>query len=388
VTLLMSIDITLDLSSLGRLNLWAHYLELATLDVMALVVGWGVETQRLARHRAEAAETRYRQLYETAPVPILVLDAEGVVRDANPTAQLLFGKNVVGCPHQSFFPGGFLSEERAGQVLSMPDGRDYRLELVAISEGTATSAIQVILEDVTEERNERRRATRYAQLMVQAEEDQRGRLSRELHDEPLQLFLYLARRLEHLGGAPGVPAAVSGGLAEARRHALDAATRLRSVARDLRPPELGHLGLVAALSSLLADIDEEEADLETELQVTGNAVHLDPEVELGVFRIIKEAVSNTLRHAGAHRLQVTVGFGVDELALTVVDDGRGFTPEGLYDLQAANLGMLGMRERATLLGGHLEVRSEPGTGTVVDASVPLPSHSPSGLVSSRSGELD
>jgi signal transduction histidine kinase len=182
--------------------------------------------------------------------------------------------------------------------------------------------------------------------------------------------MHLARRLGSLGEAPGIPAATAGGLAEARQQALGAALRLRSLARELRPPTLDQLGLVAALSSLLADV-EEEADLRADLQVTGEAARLAADIELGAFRIIQEAVRNTLRHAGARRLQVSVRFGADELGLTVADDGRGFAPEGLDDHAATHLGLLGMRERARLLSGHLQVRSAPGTGTVVHARVPL-----------------
>jgi signal transduction histidine kinase len=370
VTLLMSIDITFGLSGMGRINLWAHYVELATLVVVAVAVGRRVEAERLARARAQVAETRYRQLYETARAPILVLDAEGVVRDANPAAKAIFNGNLIGRPGRSFLPEGFPPEEQAGRVLRLPDGRDYRLGLVSLPAGTGAVSTQAIFEDITEEHRERRLATRYAALVVQAEEDQRRRLARELHDEPLQLFMHLARRLGSLGEAPGIPAATAGGLAEAHQQALDAALRLRSLARELRPPTLDHLGLVAALSSLLADV-EEEADLHTDLQVTGEAVRLAADIELGAFRITQEAVRNTLRHAGARRLQVSVRFGADELRLTVADDGRGFRPEVLDDLAATHLGLLGMRERARLLGGHLQVRSAPGTGTVVHARVPL-----------------
>lgn len=92
---------------------------------------------------------------------------------------------------------------------------------------------------------------------------------------------------------------------------------------------------------------------------------------------------NTLRHAEASQLLVTIGFQTDELALSVSDDGRGFVPECLGEQGSAHLGLLGMRERTRLLGGHLEVRSAPGEGTVVEATVPLSTPRPGrGAVSS------
>jgi signal transduction histidine kinase len=349
---------------------------LALLLAVAFFFGQHIEAERLAHARVEsataerlAAEARYRQLFETNRSPILVVDDHSRVSDANPAARALLGGDVVGRSSAGLFDADTL-DEQAGRVLYLPDGRDYRLDLVSLPAGTGDPSTQVIFEDVTEERSEGRRATRYAELVVEAEEDQRRRLSRELHDEPLQLFLHLARRLESLGGTPGLPGTVAGSLEEARGQALEAAARLRTLARDLRPPALDELGLAAALSSLLTDVEDEAGPVAT-FKVTGTEARLAPEIELGAFRIVQEAVRNTLRHAGASQLLVTVGFRTDGLALSVSDDGRGFVPESLGEQGSGHLGLLGMRERTRLLGGHLEVRSAPGQGTVVEATVPL-----------------
>jgi signal transduction histidine kinase len=145
---------------------------------------------------------------------------------------------------------------------------------------------------------------------------------------------------------------------------------LRTLARELRPPTLDDLGLVAALSSLLADVDE-ETDLTTGLQVVGEAVRLTPEVELGTFRIVEETVRNTVRHARARQLQVLIAFGTNDLDLTMVDDGCGFTPGSLDSQTTEHLGLLSMSERSRLLGGHLQLRSEPGGGTSIKVRIPL-----------------
>jgi signal transduction histidine kinase len=350
---------------------------LALIYFVAFIFGQHIEAERLAHARVErataerlAAEARYRQLFETNRSPILVLDDHGRASDANPAARALLGGDVVGRSGKEIFDGDTTLDEQARRVLCLPDGRDYRLGLVSLPAGPGAPSTQVIFEDVTEERSEGRRATRYAELVVEAEEDQRRRLSRELHDEPLQLFLHLARRLEGLGGTPGLPDTVAGSLGEARKQALGAAARLRTLARDLRPPALDELGLAAALSSLLTDV-EDETVLDVTFRVTGTETRLAPEIELGVFRIVQEAVRNTLRHAGASQLLVTVGFQIDGLALSVSDDGQGFVPESLEKQDPAHLGLLGMHERTRLLGGRLEVRSAPGEGTIVEATVPL-----------------
>jgi len=360
----------------------ADFVNLVLVDFVAFFFGQHIEAERLAHARVErataerlAAEARYRQLFETNRSPILVLDDHGRASDANPAARALLGGDVVGRSSKELLDGDATFEEQAGRVLCLPGGRDYRLDLVSLPAGTGDRSTQVIFEDVTEERSEGRRATRYAELVVEAEEDQRRRLSRELHDEPLQLFLHLAHRLEGLGGTPGLPGTVTGSLGEARTQALSAAARLRTLARDLRPPTLDELGLTAALSSLLTDV-EDETVLDVTFTVTGTETRLAPEIELGVFRIVQEAVRNTLRHAEASQLLVTLGFQTDELALSVSDDGRGFVPESLGKQDSAHLGLLGMHERTRLLGGHIEVRSAPGEGTVVEATVPFSTSRP------------
>lgn len=352
-------------------------INLALVDIVAFVIGQRIEAERLARTRAErattgrlAVEARYRQLFDTNASPILVLDDKDVIRDANPAAQSLLGKDLVGHSTNDILGSKPAPGEQAGNVVCLADGRDYRVARALLPASIDGASSQVVLEDVTEERAEGRRATHYAALVVQAEEDQRRRLARELHDEPLQLFLHLARRLESLGGAKGVPPAVTHALVEAREQALDAARRLRSLARDLRPPAIDQLGIAAALSSLLADL-EEGAGLISELKVSGDKARLAPEVELGIFRIVQEAVRNTFRHARAHELVVSLRFEPSEVGITVTDDGQGFSPKSLDDLAPGHFGLLGMRERAHLLGGWLEVRSTPGEGTVIEASIPV-----------------
>lgn len=358
-------------------------IELALIDVVAFVFGQRIEAERLVHARVERATAerlaviaRYRQLFDANRAPILVLDAAGHVTDANPAAEALLGSALLGRPLLGARAGPLLGagDEPAlgleGRVVTLADGHDYRIGVAELPTGTTAAAAQVVLEDVTSERREGQRASAYASLVVRAEEDQRRRLSRELHDEPLQLFLHLARRLDHLAGLPGVPEPVVHGLGEARRQALEAATRLRALARELRPPALDQLGLAAATTSLAADVEDHEG-LRVEVEVAGDARRLEPAVELGAFRIVQEAVRNAARHAAAARVSVRLEFGAAELVLRVADDGRGLPAGSLDDLAEGHLGVLGMRERARLLGGRLEILSSPGRGTTVEAVVPL-----------------
>ena len=218
------------------------------------------------------------------------------------------------------------------------------------------------------ERRARAQVRHLTRFLLQVQEEERRRIAHELHDEPLQLLVHLARSLDQLETAPSAPAIPAGGLGEARREVLDIADRLRAVVAGLRPPALEQLGLTVALRGLLADVGETSA-ICTDMQVTGEERRLPPEVELSAFRIAQEAVNNVIRHADARNLVLTLAFDAARLRLRVADDGRGFALVTANRLSPSrSLGMLGMRERAEIAGGRLTIRSAPGEGTVVEAT--------------------
>jgi two-component system sensor histidine kinase DegS len=352
------------------------------------IFGQRIEAEREAQARVEetaaltlAVEVGYRRLFESNRSPILVLGEGGLITDANPAAIELLGSDLLGTPVSTLLTSELDVEKLVRKVFTLADGHDYRIDVVAMPEA-AVQRKQLIFEDVTKARSEERQTRLFAQHVLQVDEDQRRQLARELHDEPLQLFLHLARRLEVLATTYGVPSDVADGLGEARSQALDAAERLRKLARDLRPPALDQLGLAAALSSLVADIEDD--DIAIELTVIGSVHRLAADVELGAFRIVQESLRNAMHHAQARHLQVTVGFEAESLYLDVYDDGRGFDPaaSGPGSGESRSLGLVGMNERAKMLGGTLRVVSHAGEGTHVEAV--LPSSQSTSLVSARS----
>ena len=350
-------------------------MNLVIVVLVAVIFGRRIEAEHRAQARTLVVEAGYRRLFESNRTPILVLDVEGVVSDANPAATQLLGASVIGRDGAAVFGKGADLELLSGQVLTLTNGHDYRLDITTIPLGPYAQHLQMIFEDVTEERSEERRSREFARQLVQVDEDQRRRLARELHDEPLQLFLHLARRLESLGSADGVPGEVTAGLDEARLQALEAAARLRTLARDLRPPALDQLGLIPALSSLVAHIDD-AGTAAAQLEVNGAVVRLVPDLELGAFRIIQESLNNAVRHADARQLRATVDFTADHLHLMIVDDGQGFDVNEQKRPGGPSLGIFGMRGRARLLGGSFSVRSNVGSGTIVEATLPVAPPSP------------
>ena len=352
-------------------------LSLILVEVVAFIVGQRVEAERETHSRVEnatlerlLAEARYRQLFNANASPILVVDSHCGVRDINPAAKKIFGDDVVGASVEELLDTKCGLDMVKDTVVSPGDGKEYRVDLVAFGDSSGEELTQVVLEDVTAERRERLRIRKYAELVVEAEEEQRKQLSRELHDEPLQLFLHLARRLELLGETQGVPTEVVDALSETRNQALQAANSLRSMARSLRPPALDQLGLVPALSGLIAD-SEDQFNFKGSLRVLGTQVRLAQTLELVAFRVVQESINNTVRHANANNLSVEVEFSENWLRLTIADDGDGFDWKAVEGISEGHLGLLGMRERVTSIGGEVTIDSRLGEGTTVVAQIPI-----------------
>ncbi len=366
-------------------------IELALVVVVAAFVGYHIDAERLARDHALqartgqiAAQARYLQLFESNSAPIMVVDAAGEIVDANPAARALASADMIGehVPEVLGFGAGPMSSSAGGVVaLSAPHGGPHsgqsrlRMYRVNVSDVPAVPGerqlTQVVLQDVTEELAEGVRVRRYAGLLLQVQEEERRRIAQELHDEPIQLLIHLARALERLEYTPQTTATLADGLGHARYQTLDVASRLRAVVAGLRPPALDQLGLVPALRGFLADITE-ATSIGADLQISGVEARLAPQVELAAFRIAQEALNNVIRHANATKVLLTLCFTDSELSVQVSDDGCGFDAAATgVQMASDHLGLLGMRERAEIGGGTLTVQSAPGEGTTVTATLSL-----------------
>jgi two-component system, NarL family, sensor histidine kinase UhpB len=209
--------------------------------------------------------------------------------------------------------------------------------------------------------SERRESGRKALL---AQEGERQRIARELHDEVGQVLTGVVLELEHAAQqSAGPEAAQLSAAREAVRRSLD---DVRRIARELRPEVLDDLGLQSALRSLCtAAAAHDDLHVERELELE-DAV--GPEVELVVYRVAQESLTNVMRHAGASEVLVALRHVGGGLRLVVRDDGRGL-PSGI---DPAGAGIAGMHERALHIGGRLTVSSAPTGGTEVRLDVPLP----------------
>jgi two-component system sensor histidine kinase DegS len=213
----------------------------------------------------------------------------------------------------------------------------------------------------------------YVRQITRAQEDERKRIARELHDDTAQALIDLSRRLDNLATSREQLSETAIERLEEFQELIDSILRgVRRFSRDLRPSVLDDLGLLPALEWLTANLMEEDG-IKTELEVHGDRRRLPPEVELALFRIVQEALNNVRRHSQASRVVTVVEFGEGRVRLTVDDNGHGVElPGRMGDLATAGkLGLIGMHERAHLVDGILAVRSEPGKGTIVTVDVPV-----------------
>jgi two-component system sensor histidine kinase UhpB len=207
--------------------------------------------------------------------------------------------------------------------------------------------------------------------VLTAQEEERTRLARELHDtigQSLTAIIMTTASVEKyfpVGAARGKEK-----LAKARGIAAQALRDLRNVISDLRPEALDDLGLVLALRSQAKE-HLESTGVQVRLKATGLERRLPPEVEIVIFRVVQEAITNIARHAQAAEANIMLTKKNTRLIVRVEDDGVGFDADQMMNGYRQAWGLRGMEERITLLGGKLYVSSKPGGGTLVLAEVPL-----------------
>lgn len=243
-------------------------------------------------------------------------------------------------------------ETRVWAFHSAPLGLDARGRRLVVS----------MAADVTARHRAERELRRVSQQLLQAEEQERRRLARELHDELGAFLTSLQFRLRQALAADATA------LADAQALVRAMIDTVRSLSLDLRPSLLDDLGLAPALRQLasqFASRTQIAVDLRSEV---ADGERFAPEVETAAYRIAQEALTNAARHAGVARVQVLCHRDPDRLVLHVSDEGRGFDPDAAPEADSG--GLEGMRERAELAGGACEITSAPEAGTRVTASLP------------------
>lgn len=265
-------------------------------------------------------------------------------------------------------------EQLYEQCLIREDGTEAFIQLTTslVLEKDEPVAFQHVARDVTEQKRMQENVRFYAQQAIRAQEEERKRVSRELHDEAIQALVAHARWLDALASnVKGLSEEDRLRLEELWQESNNIMQGIRRLSQDLRPAALDRLGLLPALEWLASDVAG-YSGIATTVNTFGTNRRLPEEVELLLFRIVQEALRNVWRHAEATQAEVLVEFGERKTKITVSDNGKGFSfPKTLGDLtREGKLGLTGIQERAQLIGGIVTVQSQPGKGSSITVEVP------------------
>lgn len=352
-------------------------------------------TAELARanEALRESEAKYRTLFESIDEGFflfeVIFDEEGQVVDAlyleaNPAAIRMTGRewvgrrlSEIGPEFEPYWMETFGRVARTGrgegnQQYAEPLGAWYDFYVFPIRD-SGQLRIAIVFRDVTERKRAEEARNEALRQLVTAEEEERRRISRELHDSMGQLVTALLLRLGVLARDAASPEQTSR-IQELERLADRIAREMQHLAVELRPPALDNLGLELALRSQLQEWSERHG-VAADFHSTGlDGERLPPEIEATLYRIVQEGLTNVLKHAEATHVSLILERHRGVVRGILEDDGRGFALDEILAApeKARRLGLRGMRERVALLGGELEVESTPGSGTTLFVRIPDP----------------
>jgi PAS domain S-box-containing protein len=372
--------------------------ELGLVTAIGNQIGVAVENAHLYQQQQEIAEQlrvseqRYRELFENAYDSIWLHDLQDNIIAANKSLASLTGytpEELSDIKSADLFTGGCIDSIRDMEYpLSRGEVMGYLLEVTLVKKDKSEASVQLstspvfsngqivgfqhIARDITEQKQMQENQRFYLQQATRAQEEERKRISHELHDETIQALVVLSRQLDTLASSDK-------GLSEDSRLRLEELWQqtnsimqgVRRLSQDLRPAALDRLGLLAALEWLASDVAE-YSGIATKLNVLGSRRRLTEEVQLVLFRIGQEALRNVWRHSQATKAEITVEFDESKTRIIVSDNGKGFNLPQTIDVLAKDgkLGLAGMQERARLIGGTLTVQSQPGKGSIITVELP------------------
>jgi PAS domain S-box-containing protein len=244
--------------------------------------------------------------------------------------------------------------------------RDLLVSYFPIEDATVVSRVACILQDVTDRKQADAVLADMSRKLIEAQEQERVRIGRELHDDINQRLAMLAIELEQLQGNPSQ---VEQRVAEIRKGVAEISNDVQALSHDLHSSKLEYLGVVAGIRSWCKEFAERQR-IEIDFRSDVSSV-LPFEVGLSLFRVLQEALHNAIKHSGVGRVEVQLREAAGEIHLVVRDSGRGFDLEPA--LQGKGLGLTSMRERVRLVNGTIAIESKPMGGTSIHVGVPLPS---------------
>ena len=367
--------------------------------------------ERIAeRKRVELAlresEERYRELFENAKDAIYVHDLEGKYLSINRAGEKLSGysrEEIIGHNFKEFVAPEYVRHVRdsfwrklaqQGETtyeidVIAKDGRRVPIEISsrAIYENGELVGVQGMARDITERKLAQDALQMFSRQLIEAQEDERRRIARELHDQIGQILTAVKMNLYAV--QQFCQGSEAGSYVKDNIEAVDEALRLvRDLSVDLRPPILDDLGLPTALRWYVDRYTKRTGlSVDVLIDLPDENERFSRELETACFRIAQEALTNVVRHAKASQVVVRLTRDADALLLTVKDNGVGFDIERLRKRapRVATLGLISMQERAHAAGGTIELDSAPAHGTEIRFSLPLEAKSPNHTAGKQPG---
>lgn len=372
--------------------------EIELLTALSNQIGIAMENSRLYQEQITTAEQlrlseeKYRQLFESAHDAIWVQDLSGKIIAANNACARLVGyplTELIGKDAREFLHQEGLNLAREirekllhGEAIEQPyeqklTRRDGIVITLMLTTNLLTSrgqpiGFQHIARDITVERRMQENLRFYVQQITRAQEDERQRIARELHDSTAQNLIAIIHRLEsYCQERTQLPGDDSKLLLNFQEQLKDILQEIRQFSRDLRPSILDDLGLLPAVEWLTEELKSGNG-IEANLTITGPERRFSPETEVTLFRIIQEALRNITKHAEATKVDVNIGFKDSVTTVIINDNGKGFQPpRSISELpRLGKLGLAGLEERVRLLGGDLNIQSELNKGTTLSITIP------------------
>ncbi|PYZ95860.1 histidine kinase [Alteribacter lacisalsi] len=225
------------------------------------------------------------------------------------------------------------------------------------------------LQNISDVVADAREMQKFGLKIIEAQEEERKRLSREIHDGPAQTMAHVMLRselVERIYNEDGIEAALAE-IKSLRGVVKSSLAEVRRIIYDLRPMALDDLGLVPTISKYLKNF-QEQTGLNISFRNIGREIRLPSEMEVAIFRFIQESVQNAYKHADPKEVKVKIELEPTQALAVIKDDGKGFNPE---EKKEGSFGLMGMRERVNMLDGQLTITSKPGDGTLIMVQIPI-----------------
>jgi len=362
---------------------------------------WGIQRDITDRRQAEEAlresEDKLRLLLDSTAESIYGIDVEGRCTFCNPAClrslgyervDELLGKSMHSLIHHARADGTSLPVEeyrvlrafRAGEgvhvddeVLWKADGTSFPAEYWAYPQRKGDQVVGAVIAfiDITQRKLAEAALARVSRKLIAAQEQERRRIARELHDDIGQRLAMLTIEIGELQeGSFNLPAQVRSRINELKKQTVNIATDIQSLSHGLHSAKLEYLGITTAVRGFCKEFGEQQK-VEIDFQTHDLPSPLDPDISLCLFRVLQEALNNSAKHSGVRQVAVQLWGTSDEIHLTVSDRGAGFDSEHEKQRESRGLGLISMEERLKLVNGTFSVESQPNRGTTIHARVPF-----------------